>query len=430
MPAATNALRPQGQQSAPPPPNGANGSQGQPRPAERIDQIITRGQAQFMALFENDEGKFLRFKRLVVTAIMRDEKLLKCTPASIINCALNAAQLRLEPSDVRGECFFIARWNKDLQQFEATFQVGVQGYVELGLRSPKVKRIECEIVRFADHFDFDRAAGTISHKWALGDNRGQTLGFWALVEYVTEGVKFVVMSMGEVEEVRERFGNASSPAWRNNFEAMGLKTVLRRLSRFLPREAQIAEKLEQIADYGGTARLRDGGQIEEIAAPDYAAQLPPPALQDPSPLQMATAQAHGRVQDQEPDYAPAEVDGYFSTGPQQAREEPAPCQPRQQAQTPSQHTSQPSGNGGYPWVYTSHDGFDQSAHVGTAGAWLQRFMRAVDEICQGYGSEDEAIEAVKDLWEANAEAVERLKSQAPQTHAAATKTFENTVAQA
>jgi recombination protein RecT len=94
------------------------------------------------------------------------------------------------------------------------------------------------------------------------------------------GVQFDVMSRAEVESIRARSKSADNGPWVTDFAAMAVKTVVRRLFKFLPVsiEIQRAVGLDEMAEAGMSQ------QNSAVIDGDFAFVDEPPALtDDPSP---------------------------------------------------------------------------------------------------------------------------------------------------
>ena len=77
----------------------------------------------------------------IMTAVNNNDLLKKCEPNSILTAAVLVASLNLQINPSFGEAYLVPFKN------EATFQVGVHGYVQLALRTGQYKKLHARVIR-------------------------------------------------------------------------------------------------------------------------------------------------------------------------------------------------------------------------------------------------------------------------------------------
>lgn len=185
-----------------------------------------------------------------MTAIRRQPALQRCNPLSLLGAVIQSAQLGLDPSGVTGEAYLVPY--KD----EVTLIPGYRGLIALARRSGQVKEIMGHAVHKADVFEYeygldsklrhvpstDADPGPLTHVYAYAKFSGGT---------VEDGRAFVVLTLAEVEAVKARSRASRNGPWVSDFEAMAIKTAVRRLAKWLPlkpdeyRGFEIAEREER-----------------------------------------------------------------------------------------------------------------------------------------------------------------------------------------
>lgn len=181
-----------------------------------------------------------RLARAVLTEVQKNELLGKSTGMSLLSCAVQAATLNLEIGGPTGQSFLVPYFNNNLKVYEAQFQLGYRGMITLAYRSQRIASITAQLVREGDTFrvKYGTQAG-IEHE--PGKVRGVPSAAYAVVTYKGGGVDFDVMAYPEIDEHRKRYskmgtddkGNAKG-IWRSAFDAMALKTVLRKVLKRCP----------------------------------------------------------------------------------------------------------------------------------------------------------------------------------------------------
>ncbi len=190
-----------------------------------------------------------RMARVALTECRKTPALLKCRPESLFGAVIQAAQLGLEPGGALGHCYILPFGN------EATFLVGYRGMIDLARRSGQIVTLEAHPVYDGD--DFECSFGLSSDLKHIPDwnnpNRtdANNLRFvYAVAKLKDGGIQFDVMSRAEVDSIRGRSKAGRSGPWVTDYVAMALKTVIRRLFKYLPVsiELQIASNLDERAE--------------------------------------------------------------------------------------------------------------------------------------------------------------------------------------
>ena len=111
---------------------------------------------------------------------------------------------------------------------------------------------------------------------ASDEDRGEVVGFYAVAVFKDGSCTFVAMSRKEVERIRDnsrgyqaakRFKKES--VWDSDFVAMGLKTAIRRLCKFLPKSPELATALalDAVSEQGKAQNLNLNDVIDGTYAP-------------------------------------------------------------------------------------------------------------------------------------------------------------------
>lgn len=183
-----------------------------------------------------------RFTRTVLTEVRRNPALLKCDPMSLLGAVMLSAQLGLELGPL-GHAYLVPFKN------EVTFIIGYKGMVDLARRSGQVSSIQAFPVYEGDEFSYTYGLNPdIHHVPAEGSERKLT-HVYAIAKYKDGGFNFVVLTRDEVDSYMNRSpsANAQSSPWKTDYEAMALKTAIRRLFRWLPVTPEITQ-IATVAD--------------------------------------------------------------------------------------------------------------------------------------------------------------------------------------
>ena len=201
--------------------------------------------ASFNALMSK-EGYQKRFNELLgkrspqfigslVTMINDDSNMLEVfrdNPNSIIKAALKAASYDLPIDPALGQAYIVPFRNKG--KMEATFIIGYKGLYQLAVRTGVYKKINVVDVRQGELIKYDRLTEEVELQWYADEEEREKVpieGFCAYFELTNGMRKLLYWSKKKINAHEEKFrkGEFQSKGWRENWEAMAAKTVLRAL---------------------------------------------------------------------------------------------------------------------------------------------------------------------------------------------------------
>lgn len=184
--------------------------------------------------------------------IASSQILQKCTVDSVLVSVFNIVNIGLSLNPAAKESFLVPRYNKMKSIWEASLQPGYVGLVKLLTDAGTIIQVSTNIVYEGDKIDMDIANGYVSHKPCLvKKNRGEKIGCYS-VATLPSGLKQIEwMEMEEIYKIRdcsESWKNTEkrnlSP-WFNHEDEMSRKTVIRRITKYLPRSGKNLEKVNE-----------------------------------------------------------------------------------------------------------------------------------------------------------------------------------------
>lgn len=168
----------------------------------------------------------------------------KCEPMSVVSAAAIAAALDLPIDPNLGFAYVIPYGNK------AQFQLGWKAFVQLAMRTAAYKTINaCEVYEGELH-TVDRFRGIYEFNERTSD---KIVGYISYFGLINGFEKFLYMGIDDVRAHAKKYSKnygRSNSVWQTDFDAMALKTVLKRLlSRFgiLSIEMQLGIQADQAA---------------------------------------------------------------------------------------------------------------------------------------------------------------------------------------
>lgn len=162
-----------------------------------------------------------RMVRTGLTALMKTPKLATCTPESFLNCMLQLSQWGLEPD---GRHAHLIPYGD-----QCTLILDYKGIVDLVLRSGSVRTIHADVVHEGDLFVYSlgevkaHTPHFLRTDAAKPDKAGKIIAVYCHVVFNDGGIKSEVMSVEEVEKVRQSSRAGGSGPWKDWWSEMAKK---------------------------------------------------------------------------------------------------------------------------------------------------------------------------------------------------------------
>ena len=165
----------------------------------------------------------------LLSLVKSNELLLKAAPNSVIAAAMQAATLKLPINQNLGLAYIVPYWNSKAKENQAQFQMGWKGFVQLAERTGQYKTINASPVYEGQIEDIDFVTGNIIRGKKISDT---VVGYVAYIEFLNGFSKTLYMSREEMEKHAMKYSQSYKKGfgvWKDNFDAMALKTVLKLL---------------------------------------------------------------------------------------------------------------------------------------------------------------------------------------------------------
>lgn len=248
------------------------------KPKDQVKHLLEQNKAviqQALPRHMNPE----RLMRVAITSVTSNPNLLECYVPTLIGGIIQCSQMGLEPNTVLGHAYLVPFWNSKKGRKDAQVVIGYKGLIDLARRSGQIVSIAAHAVYSGDAFEYEYGlTEKLRHVPADGD-RGEITHFYAVAHMKDGGHAFEVMSAESIREIRDAAAKKNraktdsdgnpiiTGPWRDHFEEMGRKTVIRRLAKYLPLSVEMATavSLDDRAAGGGAQDL-DGVLTGEYTA--------------------------------------------------------------------------------------------------------------------------------------------------------------------
>lgn len=235
----------------------------QARPQDGIQRMLQHAWPRIAAVMPKHMSSERLFQ-LAVSTINQTPQLAECSSQSILSCVMKCSALGLEPSavDGLGRAYILPFWNGKTRSREATFIIGYKGLIDLARRSGQLRTIHAQAVYEGDTFEYweDEDGQHFKYRPLIGaDHSPEKLTHVYMTAKLNDGgYVFEAMTKAEVDAIRKRSKSADKGPWVTDYEAMALKTVIRRASKYLPMSTEKSQRIaeavaadETTPDYSG-----------------------------------------------------------------------------------------------------------------------------------------------------------------------------------
>ncbi len=199
--------------------NKGNGNQNSPQ-GYTIKQLMSADSVKNR--FDETLGKKApQFMASVINLVNSDTNLQKCDQMSVVSSAMVAAALDLPIDKNLGYAWVVPYGNK------ATFQIGYKGFIQLALRTGQYRNINVIEVYEGELVKWNRLTEEIDLDFEKRKS-DKVIGYTGYFELVNGFRKTVYWSKEEIERHKNRFSK-SGFVWKENYDAMAMKTVVRNM---------------------------------------------------------------------------------------------------------------------------------------------------------------------------------------------------------
>lgn len=203
------------------------------------------------------EGKNI-FTSTLIQVVSNNTALANVDHNTIIGAALTSASLKLSINPNLGLAYIIPYKNK------AQFQMGYKGFIQLAMRTNQVQKITASSLTNSQFKSFDSIKEELVYD--LSDTTQKEVGYYVGYFKLINGFeKVLVLTKEEMVEHALKYSKsfknkeATTNVWRDDFEAMAKKTVLKHsLSKYAPLSIDL-----QTAVQKDQAVLTPDGDVEE-----------------------------------------------------------------------------------------------------------------------------------------------------------------------
>ena len=250
-----------------------------------------------------------RMMRVALTALLRTPALANCKVESVARAMLDCSAMGLEPDGRRAHLVPY----KDV----CTLIIDYKGLIELAKRNGDVALWRPVAVKAADKFCW--VNGDVTHEIDWRKERGELQCVYSHVRTKDGQDDYEVMTLSECKAIQARSPAGRGGPWVSDFEAMALKTVMRRHAKRLVLSPEFADALDRDGDRLDAIQHIDVETVETVQeaekvlksrakpAKDATKAEKRPAAATEEPIDPDTGASDGDSGDVPPFATPAQV---------------------------------------------------------------------------------------------------------------------------
>lgn len=244
----------------------------QQTPLQRFNGVMkdTRTQEYLASVLGNKKDQFVT---TLISAVANNENLQVCEPMSLMYTAMKATALGLPIDPNLGYAAMIPFKDGKSGKTLCQFQIQRDGWMELLMRTGQVKFVANEVVhegelvkhnKFSGEYVFDEDA----------KKSDKVIGYMAYIKLTNGFEKTIYWTVEECRLHALRYSQTYKKGygvWKDNFDAMALKTVLKHLiKKYAPKSVEVLSAIsddQSVSSENGDTAYRDN-EPDEQAQPE------------------------------------------------------------------------------------------------------------------------------------------------------------------
>lgn len=237
-----------------------------------VDAIAqAKGRFNQISLSNGSQVDYQTEAMFAMQVLQSNDGLMKCHPDSLRNAVINIASIGLSLNPAKKQAYLVPRGGV------AVLDISYIGLVQLATDSKGIRYVCADVVRKTDTFIYKGKDERPTHEFNAFDSpskRGEIIGVYCYArlqggDYLTE-----IMSRDDIDKVRNASAAANSPAWKNWYEEMAKKSIIKRAHKLWPKtDPRLQEAIHALNEFEGLADKN--GSNEEITMPKRSSAKPP-----------------------------------------------------------------------------------------------------------------------------------------------------------
>lgn len=224
-----------------------------------IVEFVNQQESLFVNTLTDQGVKWAKESQFAIQAFQRNETLYNTAvsnPSSAQNAIINLAAIGITLNPASKLAYLVPR------KGVVCLDISYMGLLHLAQSTGSILWGQCKLVHSNDVYESNGLDSAPSHKYNAFGDRGVVVGGYCTVktpegDYLTEE-----MSLAEIKAT-EATSNAKNGPWKNFWDEMARKTIVKRASKYWPRAERLDTAINYVNTEGG-----EGNNFSEKTVPE------------------------------------------------------------------------------------------------------------------------------------------------------------------
>ncbi|EKN5134270.1 TPA: recombinase RecT [Yersinia enterocolitica] len=224
-----------------------------------IVEFVKQQEPLFSSALTDQGVTWAKESQFAVQLFQRNEYLTKtaiANPASAQNAIINVAAIGITLNPASKLAYLVPRDGM------VCLDISYMGILHLAQATGAIKWGQCKLVYSNDTYESNGLDSAPTHKYNTFGDRGTVVGGYCTIktpdgDYLTEE-----MSLAEIKAT-EATSKAKNGPWKNFWEEMARKTIVKRASKYWPRRERLDAAIDYVNTEGGEGSNFDNAKLPE-----------------------------------------------------------------------------------------------------------------------------------------------------------------------
>ncbi len=187
-------------------------------------------------------------------------------PDSLQNAITNIAAIGISLNPAVKEAYLVPRGN------QVCLDISYIGLVKLATDTGAIDWVQAEIVKAHDQFEYQGVGKAPIHKMNPFGDRGEVIGVYCVAKLSTGESLSTIMSKADCDSIRDKSSQAAQKGpWKDFYEEMLKKTVIKRASKLWPKSERVQQAVEVLNEHEGIDFNSPRGAFADTPSPEISA---------------------------------------------------------------------------------------------------------------------------------------------------------------
>jgi len=234
-----------------------------------VIEYIGAQEGLFLPVVTEDSVVWDKEKQFAIQAFQGNDFLLKTAmnnQNSLQNALINVASIGISLNPANKHAYLVPRDNK------VCLDISYMGLLHLAMMSGSILWGQCKLVYLSDSYSSNGLDKAPTHNYNPFGDRGEVIGAYCTVKLPVGDFLTDEMSKDEIIKVQNG-SKAKNGPWKNHWNEMARKTVVKRASKYWPTVPRLNMAIEHLNMEGNEGFAQSEKDITPAPVEDYGEKL-------------------------------------------------------------------------------------------------------------------------------------------------------------